>query len=423
MFTKDQQRMNSFQVYATQAAMGRGVSMGIPAKAPNADDPEYVPVYEQLLKLLDGYASGFPRAKDITGQLAGIPEGAEIEFLKTYYYPEHAKIAIHIPIDRFAETAEIAQKTGLSEKEARENLLLMAERVNIFHKVENNVDLWRHIAAFPGQIAMSTRRLSTEFWAGMGPYMLGYQRPVEYDQEDFAWRWIPASADYVAKGELDPCDNVEKMLREARAVAVCACICRSPKPPTAACNRNEPPYEACLQLDDFADFYVNDLKISRYLDKDEIEKQIAYNKEHRLAITVSGSQKSEIICCCCPDCCGPFDYYKKYGMGGPQHWKATNYYIEKNQAKCTNCGECVKWCFSQQGQILVGGFAEHRPDRCVGCGICVQSCPNNALILRHKKPEECYTYPEDTFDLWVKQGKDRYGRGADHLPRLSMEKK
>lgn len=50
-------------------------------------------------------------------------------------------------------------------------LLEMAERVCIFHKVDNGVDVFRHIGPFPGQVAMSVGRLSVEFWKSIEPYM------------------------------------------------------------------------------------------------------------------------------------------------------------------------------------------------------------------------------------------------------------
>lgn len=413
---------HSWRTYATQAAMAKGQRSGIPAIDPRANDPKYEPYYKKLAEILDTISSGYPDPVELKGELAGVPEGSHIQYLKTYYSPEHVVLAVHVPASSFASTEEIAASAGMDVEEARKLLLEMAELACIFHKEENGVDLFRHMGPFPGQVAMSTGRLSIEFWESIEPYMAGYMRPVMYDQDALAWRWIPLSSEDVAPGEDIDYDIAEKILLSADRVAVTPCICRAPNPKT--CTQIDAPYEVCLQVDDFADFYVKDLKIARYLTKEEIKEKIAYLKEKHLAMTVAGSKKAEIICSCCSDgCCGPFEYYKRYAMGGPNHWKASHYYVEKDQSKCTGCGECVKWCFSQEGMIRKeDGTIVHQPDRCVSCGVCVRACPSHALILRLKKAEERYDYPATTLDLYDQQGKDKYGRSADHLSRPSYIK-
>ena len=57
-----------------------------------ARDPEYLPYYEKLREILDEISSGFPKASEIQG----MPQGADLEMLRTLYLPEHAKLAIHV---------------------------------------------------------------------------------------------------------------------------------------------------------------------------------------------------------------------------------------------------------------------------------------------------------------------------------------
>ncbi len=420
MSDREKQYWQSWRTYATQAAMANGLESGFQPIEPEADDPKYAPYYQRLAEILDTISSGFPDPAQMQGELAGIPEGAHIQYLKTYWSPRHVTLGVHVPATKYASTAEIAEKAGMSEADALELLLEMAERVCIFHKKENGKDLFRHLGPFPGQVAMSTGRLSIEFWKSIEPYMAGYMRPVMFDQNLPTWRWIPLTADEVADNKILPYDNAEKLLMEAEKVAVTSCICRAPNP--NPCTHCDPPYEVCLQIGDFADFYVNDLKISRYIDKNEVARIIQYNKDHHLAMTVAGSETAEIICSCCPDCCGPFLYYKTYGMGGPNAWKVTNYYLDKDESRCTNCGECAKWCFSQEGMTVKDGKVVYNPERCVCCGVCVRDCPNHALILRIKNPEEIFKLPKTTMDLYEAQGKESYGRSADHIDRPSREK-
>ena len=119
------------------------------------------------------------------------------------------------------------------------------------------------------------------------------------------------------------------------------------------------------------------------------------------------------MCACCHDgCCGPFEYYKKYALGGPNHWKFNNYMLKVDESKCVKCGTCVEWCFSQQGRVWNADHTavEIHHDKCVGCGVCVRQCPEGALRLVLKPEDQRYEYPEDAFDLFDRNGKlEDYG--------------
>ena len=52
-----------------------------------------------------------------------------------------------------------------------------------------------------------------------------------------------------------------------------------------------------------------------------------------------------------------------------------------DEAKCTNCGLCVRVCF-QQAPLETEDMTRIQPDLCVGCGLCVGVCPQRAIALR-----------------------------------------
>ena len=52
-----------------------------------------------------------------------------------------------------------------------------------------------------------------------------------------------------------------------------------------------------------------------------------------------------------------------------------------DEAKCTNCGLCVRVCF-QQAPLETEDTTRIRPHLCVGCGLCVSVCPQTAIALR-----------------------------------------
>ncbi|MCQ2560121.1 MAG: 4Fe-4S binding protein, partial [Clostridia bacterium] len=259
-------------------------------------------------------------------------------------------------------------------------------------------------------------RLSKEYREVTGPYVSGYLRPIMFDLNVPSWRWIPINEQAVADNQILPYDNAEKIIMEADRVSVCSCMCRAVQ--QTPCKHTEPPYELCIQLNEFADFYVNDVKISRYIDKEEIRALLKYNEEHHLAMEVAGSQKAEIICSCCECCCEPLKIFRKFG--GQAVKKITNYYLDYDREKCTKCGECVKYCFTQSGLIWQEGQIIYQQEKCVGCGVCIRSCLEKALILRLKNPEEIFQPPQDMYELYEVQAA---GRGQKPLPGLSKPEK
>ena len=382
------------QNYAFMAKIARDEPSGIPAMEPEADLPELAPYYEQLRTLLDELSTGFPKASDIA-----LPEGAELRMIKTLFLPEHVRLAVHVPAHDFAEVDEIAAQAGMSSMDARTMLLEMARRGCIFHKKENEKDFFRLMGQIPGVVEFQPWRLSMEYMDAVGPYAKGFLRPAMFDTGLPSWRWIPLNAESVAENSILPYDNAEAILLGAERVAVCSCMCRAVQ--KTPCKYAEPPYELCLQLNEFADFYVNDLKISRYINHDEIRSILRHNAEHHIAMEVAGSKDAEIICSCCEDCCEPMKIYRKFG--GNAVPKLTNYVLDINQSLCIGCGLCAEHCFTGLALKMNDGSPVYQQDKCVGCGVCVRSCPENALILKLKNPEDLFDPPQTLYDLYEAQ--------------------
>lgn len=419
-YEKIKQQENVWRNYSSMVTQGMGIKSGIPAWDPEADKPEYAPYYEKLALILDELGAGFPRPQDFKGEYARtVSKDADIQFLKTYWLPEHVKLGIHVPAHEYATTAQIADKAGIDEKEAEKLLFEMANRANIYHLEQEGVHTWRQLSPFPGQGAMSVGRLAgSEFWAGIEPYLQYYMRPAMFDMDAPSWRYVPLTDKEVAEGDrqvIEDYEVAERILMNADKVSVSSCICRAPK---NFCEQTEPPFDVCLQINDFADFYVNDLKISRYMTKEEVKNHIERCKKEHLAILLSASKDAGIMCSCCNDgCCAPTNFFKKYAMGGPTTGRVTHFYVDVDAAKCTNCGICVERCYTNEGFKWNGANVEYRQENCVGCGVCVRDCPSKALILRLKDEKDRYDWPQTEFDVWDDQGKGSYGMKADYIER------
>jgi ferredoxin len=82
------------------------------------------------------------------------------------------------------------------------------------------------------------------------------------------------------------------------------------------------------------------------------------------------------ICNCCSCCCGAMQAQRN----GIPMLAESGYIIERDDALCEACGECVPFC-----QFSAISFKEGHPvydeTLCMGCGVCVSKCSKQALSL------------------------------------------
>jgi Pyruvate/2-oxoacid:ferredoxin oxidoreductase delta subunit len=84
------------------------------------------------------------------------------------------------------------------------------------------------------------------------------------------------------------------------------------------------------------------------------------------------------ICNCCACCCGAMQARRN----GIPMLAESGYVIERNEALCDACGECIPFCqFSaitiEEGKTICDATL------CMGCGVCVSKCSKQALSLIH----------------------------------------
>lgn len=396
--TEEKQRAHT--VHASLSRAARGEYSGIPAHDPRADAPEFAPVYAWLREILDGIAAGNPPAADFEN----MSPDADLRMLKAQFTPEHARLAVHVSTDRFDAAADVARRAGMTEDAALALLLEMACRGSIFHRRDGGRDLFRHVGQAPGKLEFQIGIQTREYQEATGEYIGRHVGPGMFATSLPSWRWAPINERVVTEGRILPYDNAEKLLLEADRVAVCACVCRSVK--TTPCAHGDAPYELCLQLGDFADFYVNDLKISHYIDHDEIRRLLKYAMDNQLAVELAGSQQAEIICLCCSCCCGPLEMFRRYGERSLD--KITNYDLIHDREACVGCGACVDACLTREGLSMGDdGTLRLHSEKCVGCGVCLRACPVDALSLRLKDEARQYEPPASVFDLYAAQEQAR----------------
>lgn len=195
------------------------------------------------------------------------------------------------------------------------------------------------------------------------------------DQVDrYTARTIPVRTAIDAQQRVLDTSAVETLLRCAEVVALKDCLCRTDY---GNCER---PLDVCLTLDDTARRDVEDLGRAQF-----VSLEAALNvlrRSHRaglvhLAYETSG-QPPQIICSCCPCCCGHLVGLLRYGYEHAvvrSDLKATF-----DPALCTVCGRCVERCPFGAWETD-GDSVRFQAGNCFGCGLCASECPPEAIAL------------------------------------------
>jgi NAD-dependent dihydropyrimidine dehydrogenase PreA subunit len=211
-------------------------------------------------------------------------------------------------------------------------------------------------------------------------------------------------------------DNLRKLIDDVKGpIAVANCICRQSKyilgQPCAQTDLRE----TCLMIaPDHAKRHV-DMKIGRYITKEEALTILEKAQEAGLILQPENAQKPEAICCCCGDCCILLKSLSKHPR--PAELYKTNFFIELVPENCVGCQECVERCQLNAREMIDGVAAVNR-DRCIGCGNCVVTCEYNANRLVKKEPEAIP--PEDKEALNMAILSTKVGRWRMQMIKMKM---
>ena len=374
-------------------------------------EPDYIEdeeeVYRKLAEHMDNVGIG----------LRGSEDGGHIQLMKNLVSLPQAVVIPYIPVDKWETADEIAKKMNRYDA-IRDRIYVnrvLADIANhglAFHKEEEGVHYYRMCGMIPGVLEFQLANqhepqfVSKKFFL---PYVGEKVHPSMFITAEPSWRWLPIGKDVVEGGEISrDYDDIEKIIDNAEKIALAPCMCRNLNP--EPCKYGDD-YECCMAFDDFATFYVEDMKVAYYADKQQVKDLVRKNMATGHVVNMAAnSKKSEIICNCCDCCCTIIPIFR--ANNGPGKKNVSNYRLKINNEKCINCGLCCdEACFGRANKIVDGVFV-HDDSSCVGCGICVRRCPQDALILVEKeKAVSDYTVPDDIFDLYVAQDNARKSAG------------
>lgn len=337
-------------------------------------------IYRQLQRKLNTLGLGYPSTD----------EGYELIVLKELYTKEEAEFALKMELG-IHTAAEVAEDMGISEEEAEARLVSMSKRSLIFRLHDGNTIKYYLLPVIHGFLEFAidrfnptiARYFSKHYMNGMGKRFYGSSEPL--------FRVLPLRRELVEGDECLPGDDVEAIIRRQDRIALTECFCRlsaNTNPKSTGCKHNTDFSELCMAFGIFADFYVENGN-GRYITQEEALEHMRHCDANGNIVEVLNSQDVEVMCSCCPCCCGVMKALMLFG--GPSASLASNYRIKYDKDRCVQCGKCGTRCFMKGITVGKDGTVRIAPGNCVGCGLCVTSCAAGALTLHRK--HQLYTPP------------------------------
>ena len=334
--------------------------------------------YEQFADALDRLPNGFPRT----------PSHLEIAILKKICSPEEAALVGQLG-GEMEPVHMIAERIGLSVKEARTRLMKMVKRGFVWFDKQAGNPCFRLAPFIVGIYEAQLENMDHELAHLIEEYMaeggaVGIMKP-----QPALHRVIPAQG--TAKSEwVLPYDDVRSVLLAAKSFRANDCICRVQQDYLG--RQCDFPLDVCLSFSS-----VERSATPKDISREEALAILDQTEEIGLVHTVSNvAEGIDYVCNCCGCCCGVLRGITEYGIENSVAY--ANYYAIIDPDECVGCGTCIERCqvdaiSEQNGTIVVDR------ERCIGCGLCVTGCPNDVARLQ-RKPDEEIVHPPKDFATW-----------------------
>ncbi len=350
--------------------------------------------YHKVAKVLDTLPNGFPATES----------GIEIRILKKIFSPEEADLFCDLRLtDETA--AEIAKRTDRPLKGLEEKLVSMGERGELLAYQSNGVWKFRMVPWVVGLYEFQLKRMDREFAEMCAEYdMLWGANFLRYGPQ--IMQVIPIEKEIPVKQEALTYHQVSNLIEQSRSFAVNECICRKKqgllgKP----CTK---PFEVCLAMHTEPGRFEGSPLVKTIITKEEAYKVLRESEEAGLVhMTTNVESGHWFICNCCGCCCGVL---RAVNMGFPQIVNS-HYYAEIDSDKCSACGTCADERCQAQAIKMDGDSYSVVKEKCIGCGLCATTCPEEAIRLVHKEPQELIRPSKDE-EAWLDERARQ--RGIDY---------
>jgi Na+-translocating ferredoxin:NAD+ oxidoreductase subunit B len=328
-------------------------------------------VYRRLQEKINGYGPGFPASES----------GVELKILQIVFTGEDAEF--YMKMAQMPETVEmIAGRLSVDAVKTVKQLEHMLNKGTVLCFEKDGRTVYSPAPYIVGLYENITDSMD----ATTAELLEQYHNEVYFrhltDAMKVGLRYVPVQKALDVTSQVLPLDDVIKILKSKRKIAVIDCPCRKQLELTGTPTNK--PLETCFSFNDYAEYYVEKRKQGRYLTVDEaIAIQNLCDKEG--LVTQSSILKDFKIMCHCDKNCIMF---RSFGNRIPTEYFVSNYYSQVDPDACAGCGACVERCQTEAISIGEDDLAAVQRDRCIGCGLCVTVCPTKAVALRQKPEKE-----------------------------------
>lgn len=342
-------------------------------------------MYYRLAKLLDTLPNGFPAT----------PSGLEIKILKRIFTPDEA--ALFCDLRLTPETAEeIAQRTGRPLPGLEEALVTMWRKGEIQGFKFGGAMFFKMIPWVVGIYEYQLNRMDREFAELCEQY--GRHWGCQFMRHGpQIMQVVPIEKELPVTQEALTYQQVSNLIENSQSFMVNTCICK--KSQGLLDHPCTKPTEVCLAMAPIPGIFDNSPWGGRLLTKQEAYEVLAEAEKAGLVhLTYNVASGHHYICNCCGCCCGILRAVKR----GAPNLLNSQYYATIDPDLCSGCGICA------QDRCQVGAIepAEKRyhivGERCIGCGLCATTCPEEAIKLMRKDPDDLIYPPRDE-EAWLEE--------------------
>ncbi len=353
-------------------------------------------LYQNLAKVLDTLPNGFPATDS----------GVEIRLLKKIFRPEDVEVFCNLRLD-FETAGQISERTGRPLKGLEEHLTEMRERGQIFGIDLGGVKMFKMVPWVFGIFEFQRPHMDREFAEMCEEYQKVFSKQF-FSKKPQLMQVIPIEKEIPNRQQALQYEQVSNIIENSQSFAVFDCVCKKEKHLLdEPCDK---PLEICTGFApipgvfDDSDRYKAITKEEAYAVLDKAEKAGLVH------LTWNVESGHFFICNCCGCCCGVLRAINETGINASEVINSY-YYAEINSEECTACGVCKdERC---QVAAIEDGDDTYRiiRERCIGCGLCVTTCPEEAISLIRKQPEEIVPPPKSEKEWFEERAVER---GVDY---------
>ncbi|MGO8990955.1 MAG: 4Fe-4S binding protein [bacterium] len=346
-------------------------------------------IYEKLREHLDSLPTGYPKTES----------GVELKILEKLFTEEEAEMACQLkPVPESAE--QIAQRLGRDPHAVADILYRMSQKGLIFRTKYKEIYHYMATMFIVGIFEYQVHKLDREIAELLEAYHQEAMNKEIIRPQTPQLRVVPVRESLEPAIEIQPYDELRKIVLSQKTIALTDCICREKSALLGhPCSK---PMETCLLFGPIGEYYIEN-GIARRITCEEALKVLQKSEEAGLVPSPANAQKTAGICNCCGCCCGVLKALKLHSH--PSSYVKSNFFAQVDENLCTGCETCLERC-----QIEAISVEDDRAridlKRCLGCGLCVTTCPAKALSLRKKDAREAYVPPPKHLDTYLQISKE-----------------